>query len=137
MCVIAVSKLDLIRNYAEKPYKYTKNNAMGRPGRKTGTAKTGGRVKGSVNKTTAELRQLVASIVEKNIDKVNDDLAKMQPKDRVAMLEKLMAYVLPRMQAITANVSAEVEQRSRIDFGKLSDKEITEIADKVQDAIKE
>ena len=109
---------------------------MGRPGRKTGTVKTGGRVKGSVNKTTAELRQLVASIVEKNIDKVTDDLSKMQPKDRVAMLEKLMAYVLPRMQAITANVSAEVEQRSRIDFGKLTDKDITEIADKVQDAIK-
>jgi hypothetical protein len=111
---------------------------MGRPGRIPGTVKkVAGRTKGTPNKTTAELRQLVASIVEKNINKVNDDLAKMQPKDRVAMLEKLMAYVLPRMQAITANVSAGVEQSCRIDFGKLSDKNITEIADKVQDAIKE
>lgn len=111
---------------------------MGRPGRIPGTVKkVAGRTKGTPNKTTAELRQLVASIVEKNIDKVNDDLAAMQPKDRVAMLEKLMAYVLPRMQAITANVSAGVEQSCRIDFGKLTDKDITEIADKVQDAIKE
>ena len=111
---------------------------MGRPGRIPGTVKkVAGRTKGTPNKTTAELRQLVASIVEKNINKVNDDLAKMQPKDRVAMLEKLMAYVLPRMQAIAANVSAGVEQSCRIDFGKLSDKNITEIADKVQDAIKE
>lgn len=112
---------------------------MKRAGRTSndGRGRLGGRVKGTPNKTTAELRQLVASIVEKNIDKVNDDLAKMQPKDRVAMLEKLMAYVLPRMQAITANVSAGVEQSCRIDFGKLSDKDITEIADKVQDAIKE
>lgn len=110
---------------------------MGRPGRIPGTVKkVAGRTKGTPNKTTAELRQLVAAIVEKNIDKVNDDLSKMQPKDRVAMLEKLMAYVLPRMQAITANVSADVDQISRIDFGKLSDKDITEIADKVQNAIK-
>ena len=42
------------------------------------------------------------------------DIKVLEPKDRLQMLEKLMQYVIPKQQVVSANV----------DFTKLSDEQL-------------
>ena len=62
--------------------------------------KTGGRVVGSQNKVTADLRNTIKKIIEDNIEQVSVDIASLSPKDRVAIIEKLLQYVIPKIQAV-------------------------------------
>lgn len=61
-----------------------------------GTPKTGGRVKGSLNKQTAELRSFVAELIEYSQDKIKDDIDKLDAGQRLMYFEKLLQYVLPK-----------------------------------------
>jgi hypothetical protein len=65
--------------------------------------KTGGRVKGTPNAVTAEVRGMIAEIVKGNMNKVKEDLTKLTPKDRVDAIAKLLPYVVPRM--VDANIT--------------------------------
>ena len=65
-----------------------------------GREKAGGRAAGTPNKVTADLRSAIKKIIEDNIEQVSQDIAKLSPKDRVAVLEKLMQYVIPKIQAV-------------------------------------
>jgi transposase len=69
--------------------------------REKGTQKTGGREKGTPNKVTADIKAWLVSLINKNKRQVEKDLEKLDPKDRLLMFEKLMQYVIPKMQAIT------------------------------------
>jgi hypothetical protein len=65
--------------------------------------KTGGRVKGTPNAVTAEVRGMIAEIVKGNMNKVKEDLTKLTPKDRVDAIAKLLPYGVPRM--VDANIT--------------------------------
>jgi hypothetical protein len=65
--------------------------------------KTGGRIKGTPNAVTAEVRGMIAEIVKGNMNKVKEDLTKLTPKDRVDAIAKLLPYVVPRM--VDANIT--------------------------------
>ncbi|QQR96942.1 MAG: hypothetical protein IPK18_08475 [Sphingobacteriales bacterium] len=65
-------------------------------GRKIGTIKTGGRAKGTPNKTTKEIKECIVNLVSNNIDLLIDDIKQLEPKDRVYLLDKLLKYVLPQ-----------------------------------------
>ena len=61
--------------------------------------KTGGRVKGSVNKTTAELKQIITQVVGNQLDRLEGDLDKIRrqnPAKAVEIAAKLIDYVLPK-----------------------------------------
>lgn len=62
--------------------------------------KAGGRTAGTPNKVTADLRNTIKKIIEDNIEQVSVDIASLSPKDRVAIIEKLLQYVIPKVQAI-------------------------------------
>ena len=74
--------------------------------------KTGGRSKGTPNKTTAAMKDVITSIVsdymsDEEIDKDNPyerhfsaDMAHLEPKDRLDAMIKLMAFVTPKPQAV-------------------------------------
>ena len=62
--------------------------------------KAGGRTAGTPNKVTADLRHTIKKIIEDNIEKVSVDIASLSPKDRVAIIEKLLQYVIPKIQAV-------------------------------------
>ena len=64
----------------------------------------GGRKAGTPNKSTAELREWVQKLVQSNMAQVKRDLKELEPKERLDVIERLMRYVLPRQQAITAEV---------------------------------
>lgn len=95
----------------------------------------GGRQKGTKNKDTAALRELLFDVVAENLPKVREDLAALQPRDRIAMLEKLMQYVMPRMQAVEARV--EGAETRRVDLSRVPTEELAAIADKLRVAVVE
>ena len=64
-------------------------------------AKTGGREKGTPNKTTKEVREMIQTIVEGEIENVQSVLNKMDDKERVDTVIKLLPYVLPRQHQAT------------------------------------
>jgi len=71
-----------------------------------GQPKTGGRAKGTPNKTTSTVREWLAGLLDKNRQQIEKDLKILDPKDRLLVLEKFMQYTTPKMQAVT--VDAEV-----------------------------
>ena len=80
--------------------------------------KTGGRSKGTPNKTTAETKQLLQKVVSKQIEMLETTLNKLEPVDRVNALSKLLPYILPKQQDIaitnTNEFLSESEREQRI-----------------------
>lgn len=71
--------------------------------------KTGGRKPGTPNKTSAEVRSKLSKVVSDyyNSKTFEEDIADLDPKDRVQVMEKLASYVLPKMQATTLDMTVE------------------------------
>ena len=53
------------------------------------------------------------------------DLKDLEPKDRLQILEKLMQYVIPKQQAVSAD----------IDFRQLSDEQLDDVIEKITKGI--
>jgi hypothetical protein len=60
--------------------------------------KGGGRVKGSENKATGELRDFISHLVNENKDKLQNDLDMLEPKERVDAFIKLLEFTTPKLQ---------------------------------------
>ncbi len=88
-----------------------------------GHKKRGGRKPGSQNKATSDLRKAVQSIIDTNWPSIQKDLKLLDPKDRLAFLEKMIAYVLPRPQSIDlkADLTTRVEDLSGKQLSALID----------------
>ena len=76
--------------------------------------KTGGRQKGSVNKTTTELKAIITQIVGNQLDRLEGDLDKIRrqnPAKAVEIAAKLIDYVLPKQ----TKMELEGELKHKID----------------------
>ena len=62
--------------------------------------KTGGRTKGTTNKTTAELREKFSLLLESNFDKLQKDIDLLEPKDRIKTILELAKFVVPTLRAV-------------------------------------
>lgn len=62
--------------------------------------KTGGRAKGTINKATAETKELLQKIVSNEIDKIDVLLAQLQPKERIDAIIKLLPYIVPKQSEL-------------------------------------
>ena len=62
--------------------------------------KTGGRTKGTANKTTAELREKFSLLLDSNFDKLQNDIDLLEPKDRIKTILELAKFVVPTLKAI-------------------------------------
>lgn len=60
-----------------------------------------GRPAGKPNRLTTELKTWIKDLVEKNKVSFERDLRKLDPKDRLVILERLMQYVIPKMQTVS------------------------------------
>jgi len=63
--------------------------------------KTGGRVQGTPNRSTDELRQTIQSFIENNLENLQINFELLEAKDKLMFLEKMLQYSLPRLQATT------------------------------------
>ena len=64
--------------------------------RAKGTPKTGGRSAGTPNRVTGTLKEFVADLIDQNREQIEKDLKRLEPKDRLTILERLMGYVIPK-----------------------------------------
>lgn len=87
--------------------------------------KTGGRKVGTPNRVTAGVREWISALIDKNRRQIETDLESLDPKDRLQMLEKLMQYVVPKQQAVSANV----------DFNRLSDEQLNALVEELTKGI--
>lgn len=76
-------------------------------GRTSGKPKTGGREAGTPNKITGTLKEFIANLVDDNREQIVEDLKALKPKERLAVLERLMQYVIPKQQAVSAEMGLE------------------------------
>jgi hypothetical protein len=58
--------------------------------------KTGGRKKNTINKTTADIKNIFIQVLGANLDAIQKDLDDMTGKDRVSALLKISSLVLPK-----------------------------------------
>ena len=80
------------------------------------TGNPNGRPKGAPNKVTYDLRKWVESLVNKNLSKMESDLNKLEPRERLIILERLMQFALPKLQSVNieAQIQAEYEAIERL-----------------------
>jgi len=80
---------------------------MAKVGRKPGTPKTGGRQPGSQNRVTSEMKAWLTEIIEDNKPQFVENLKKLEPEKHVQIVEKLLAYIVPKPQ----NLDIQIEYR--------------------------
>lgn len=71
--------------------------------------KTGGRVKGTPNKITALNRKAIEKVLAdyNKSGLFTQDFLSLEPKDRIAIAEKLIQYTTPKMQSTTVDLVTE------------------------------
>lgn len=62
--------------------------------------KTGGRSAGTPNKTTSELRNIIQSFLDKNVEELQKNFDLLEPKDKLSFIEKMLQYSLPKMNSV-------------------------------------
>ena len=82
------------------------------PHQKGHTNNPAGRPKGIPNKKTTELREWVQNIIDGNRQQFESDLQSLEPHQRISMIEKLIAYVLPKPQNL--DLSIEYKELERL-----------------------
>ncbi|MGQ7867831.1 hypothetical protein [Sunxiuqinia sp. sy24] len=58
--------------------------------------KTGGRQKGTSNKLTGTVKEMIGQLVAKEIEHLPTILNKLEPKEKAEFIIKLLPYILPK-----------------------------------------
>jgi hypothetical protein len=58
--------------------------------------KTGGRKKGTSNKLTKELREVLKDLLEQEFKNISKELNKLDPLDRLNLMVKIIPFVIPK-----------------------------------------
>ncbi|VBB43501.1 conserved hypothetical protein [uncultured Paludibacter sp.] len=84
--------------------------------RKGKTGNPNGRPKGSPNKVTQSTKEWIQQIIDGNKEQFEQDLKNLEPKERTAIIERLLKYVTPTQQSISveAQLQAEYEQLEKL-----------------------
>lgn len=76
--------------------------------------KTGGRIAGSPNKVTAEVKEAISAIALKEIKKLPKILEGLEPFQRAQLTIKLLQYILPKPEPMQLNEQEDMELTIRI-----------------------
>jgi hypothetical protein len=69
--------------------------------------KTGGRKLGQPNIITSELRELLGDILKKEIQEIPERLERLEDKERLLIIERLLGYVIPKVTSSPFNEDSE------------------------------
>jgi hypothetical protein len=69
--------------------------------------KTGGRVAGTPNKVTSELRKTLKGIIAAELDALPETFEQLPAKERLELLIKMLPYCLPKVDSINGNYDSE------------------------------
>ena len=90
--------------------------------------KTGGRVAGTPNKVSSVTKKVIVELLTEYHDNgmLSEDFYALEPKDRIQMSEKFMAYVMPKMQSVEfreADETSKTIEDALIELSKPKDSE--------------
>ena len=74
----------------------------------------GGRQKGTPNKATTQLREILSEQWKEYYEsgKFKDDLDKLKPLARALLMEKYAAYLAPKMKSVDLDVTGNVQVKT-------------------------
>lgn len=91
--------------------------------------KSGGRVKGTPNKVTTEIKEAYSKLLQNNLTTLQDDLNALEPKDRIKAIIDITKFLLPTLRASDVSVK-ELPIPEHLDYLlNASDKEITKVVE--------
>ncbi len=82
---------------------------------------TRGRPKGSKNKVTGELREMITAFLEQEFPTIQRQWKLLSPKDKAKLYTDLLNYSVPKLQAIS----------TELDFENLTDEQLDSIIEKL------
>lgn len=88
-----------------------------------GKPKTGGRVPGTPNKTTTDIKTRIAALINDQFDTIQGDMEELDPKERVTAYLKFLEYVLPKQREQKIDLTSRLEG--------LSDEQLNELIDQI------
>ena len=97
-----------------------------------GRGRIGGRKKGTPNKVTGTVKEWLSALIDRNREQIEEDLRQLEPRERLAVLEKFMQYIVPKPKTELA-VTSDRQQEPIIDLSMVPDDVICEMADKLLD----
>ena len=97
-----------------------------------GKGRMGGRQKGTPNKVTGTVKEWLSALIDRNREQIEEDLRQLEPRERLAVLEKFMQYIVPKPKTELA-VTSDRQQEPIIDLSMVPDDVICEMADKLLD----
>ena len=62
--------------------------------------KYGGRKKGTPNKLTKDLREVLKNVLYNEIENIEESLKSLEPKQRIELLVKLMPFIFPKITSV-------------------------------------
>lgn len=68
-----------------------------------GSPKTGGRQKGVVNKEMQPIRDAFKSLIEANLEQLQNDIEALEPRDRIKAITELSKFCVPTLKAVELN----------------------------------
>ena len=71
--------------------------------------KYGGREKGTPNRITKELREILKNELYEEIEALQEHLDSLNPKDRIELVIKLMPYVLPKTTSVSHTINEPLD----------------------------
>jgi hypothetical protein len=71
--------------------------------------KFGGREKGTPNKLTKDLRNVLKELVYYELESLVEKLEKIEPKERIELVIKLLPYTLPKLQNISYTTNEPID----------------------------
>ena len=77
-----------------------------------GRGRLGGRAKGTPNKPTSSMRQIITDCWDSYIGtgQFEEDLQELDPATRIAIMEKFAQYIAPKMKTVDIDMQASVSQ---------------------------
>ena len=75
-----------------------------------------GRPKGSVNKSSNEIREAFQMLLEDNLPTLKRDISSLEPKERVKLLLDMAQFVVPKLRSI--DLQSDIEETITVDFNK-------------------
>ena len=75
--------------------------------------KYGGRQKGTPNRLTREVRDILKDVVYQELSLVQENLSKLEPKDRIDLLIKLIPFVCPKIKSENHDLNESLDFRTK------------------------
>ena len=69
--------------------------------------KFGGRKAGTPNADNRQIKEFLTDLINDNRETIISDLETLEPKDRIAILEKFMGYCVAKQKAVEQTISFE------------------------------